>query len=273
MILVYGDDSSDEKRQRVSAVAIVAGTEAMWNRIEPQWIARNEGMPFHARDCETDHGDYAAFPHEQNKELYKDLAIMLAGSGLIGRGIGIDLKAQREVFPDGPDIAYYKAFAELLDAVKDVCIHFQLRTKFTFDISTENEYNAGLLYKGSREDFPEMLEWFDPEIYFEPAKHSARLQVADLLAYEAMKGVDNTVGPIKRKRKSWEALARTERFHMIGYGIEWFEDTKRNMPRIEELSGFNQLDYSQWLEDRNRQHSISNLIHFTNWIGKKGQAR
>jgi hypothetical protein len=160
MVLVYGDDSADEKRQRVSAVATVVGTEETWSRIEPQWIARNNGIPFHARDCETDNGDYAAFPHEQNKELYKDLTIMLAGSGLIGRGVGIDLKAQREVFPEGPDIAYYKAFFELLDAVKNVCVHFQLPAKFIFDISSENEYNAELLYKGTREDSLKCLSGF-----------------------------------------------------------------------------------------------------------------
>jgi hypothetical protein len=54
-------------------------------------------------------------------------------------------------------LAYYKAFIELLDAVKDVCVHFRVPAKFTFDISTENEYNARLLYKGTREDSPDMI--------------------------------------------------------------------------------------------------------------------
>jgi len=265
MILIYGDDSADEKRQRVSAVAVVVGTERMWNQIEPKWIARNNEVPFHARDCETDNGDYAAFPHERNKELYKDLTVMLAESGLIGRGEGIDLRAQREIFPDAPDIACYKAFVELLEAVKNVSIHFQLPAKF----SSENEYNAGLLYKGIRDNSPEMLEWFDPEISFAAAKSSARLKVADLLAYEAMKGIDHSVGPVFRGRKSWEALAKTRRFEIEGFGREWFEDIKKNMPQLEKQSGFNQNDYTQWLKDRNRKHSISNLIHFTNWLDKK----
>ena len=269
MIQVYGDDSADEKRQRVSAVAIVVGKEETWNQVEPAWIARNKGTPFHARDCETDNADYAAFPHQNNKQLYKDLTVMLAESDLIGRGVAIDLASQRKTFPEGPEIAYYKAFAELLESVKNLCVHFRLPAKFTFDISPENEYNAGVLYEGAREVSPEMLEWFDPEISFVSAKHSARLQMADLLAYEAMKNVDNALQPIIRKRRSWDALAKTERFDVIAYGQEWFEDTKRNMPRLEELSGFNRQDYIQWLKDRKRQHSTSNLIHFTNWIGKK----
>ena len=271
MILVYGDDSADEQRQRVSALAIAVGKKDAWDEFEPRWKARNDGIPFHAKDCETDNGDYARFPHEHNKALYKDLTVMIAESDLIGRAIAIDLKAQREAFPDGPDVAYFKAFAELLEAVKDVCAHFQLPAKFAFDIGPENEYNAGLLYQGTRECSPKMLEWFDPEISFLSAKNSAKLQVADLLAYEAMKNVDNELSATGHKRRSWQALARTNRFSVIAYSIEWFEDVKRNMPRLEELSGFNRSDYIQWLKDRNRQHSISNLIHFTNWIAIRDQ--
>lgn len=273
MIFVYGDDSADEKRQRVSAVAIVVGKEEMWRRIDPIWTARTSGIPFHARDCETDNGDYANSPHRQNKDLYKDLAIMLAGSGLIGRAVAIDLAAQRKVFPEGPEIAYYKAFVELLESVKDVCAHFQLPAKFTFDISPENEYNAGSLYQGVRENSPEMLEWFHPEIGFMSAKDSARLQMADLLAYEAMKGVDHAIQASGRKRKSWETLAKTGRFDVIAYGLEWFEDVKRNMPTLQQKAGFNREDYLCWLKEKKRQHSISNLIHFTNWIAKRDAQR
>lgn len=269
MIFVYGDDSADERRQRVSAVAIVLGTERMWEEIETRWIARNNGIPFHAKDCESDHGDYSGSPHEVNKALFKDLTIMLAESGLMGRGIAIDLKAQREAFPEGPEIAYYKAFSELLETMKDACVHFSLPAKFTFDISSENEYNAGLIYKGAREDSPEMFELFHPEISFVSAKESARLQVADLLAYEAMKNVDHELSGGVRKRKSWQALARTRRFYVIAYSLEWFEDLKRNMSRLQEKTGFNQEDYLRWLKDRNRQHSMSNLIHFVNGMAKR----
>ena len=265
MIFVYGDDSSDEQRQRVCAVAVVLGTEEQWGWLEPQWVARNNGIPFHARDCETDNGDYKHFSHAANKELYKDLTVMLAGSGLIGRVIAIDLTAKRAVFPDAPDIDYYKAFSDLMEDVREVSVHFNLPAKFTFDISSENEYNAGLLYQSIRENSPEMLEMFVSEISFVPAKYSARLQAADLLAYEGMKALDNDRGPVKRKRKSWQTLRQTERFHTGAFSWEWFEDLKRNMPRLEEMTGLTRDKYLAWLKERNRQHSISNLIHYTNW--------
>ncbi len=201
MIFVYGDDSADEQRQRVCAVAVVIGTEQLWQRFEPQWIDRNNGIPFHARDCESDQGNYKGFSHQHNKDLYKDLAIMMAGSGLIGRAIAIDLVAQRTIFPEAPDIAYYKAFAELMEGVRDVSTYFKLSAKFTFDISSENEYNADLLYKGIREDSPGMFEKFASEISFAPAKEHPRLQPADLLAFEGMKVLDNTIGPVNRARR------------------------------------------------------------------------
>jgi len=35
MILVYGDDSADENKEHISAVAVVIGSEETWNWIEP----------------------------------------------------------------------------------------------------------------------------------------------------------------------------------------------------------------------------------------------
>jgi hypothetical protein len=269
MILVYGDDSADKKRDRVAAVAAVFGSEEMWGWIEPQWIARNDGVPFHARDCESDRGDYRDIPHEKNKGLYKDLATMLAFSELIGLGIAIDLVAQRIVFPQAPDLAYYKAFTEIMAFIKRIATRYKQPAKFVFDISTENEYNAGLLYDNFRSDDPEMMQYFDAEISFVPAKYSPRVQIADLLAYEAMKALDNTLGPKPRRRRSWEALRATDRFEVFSFSEEWFKDLKRHLPELEQKVGFNQQDYTKWLNEKNRHHNTSNLFHFVNWIAKQ----
>lgn len=202
------------------------------------------------------------------------IARSLYSSGLIGRTIAIDLAAKRDVFPQGPEISYYKAFAELLEEVKEVCVYFNEKAKFTFDISSENEYNAAFLYKGAREDSSDMFERFALEISFAPAKEQPRLQVADLLAFEGMKILDNIIGPVKRpKRKSWETLAAGRKFEAILYGREWFEDLKRHMAEVERVVGFSQQDYMQWLKDRNRQHNISNMVHFTNWKAERDRGK
>jgi len=273
MILVYGDDSADEKRERVSAVAVVIGSEQMWAWLEPQWIARTDGIPFHARDCESDEGDYKGIPHKQNKGLYKDLTTMLSLSDLCGLGVAIDHIAQRQVFPLSMELAYYKAFTKLMEVVRNVACRFGKSAKFTFDIGTENEYNAGLLYSIVREDDPEMLQRFNPEISFVSAKYSPRLQAADLLAYEAMKALDHTVGPNKRRRNSWDVLRATERFDALAYGTDWFQGLKANLGELEQKVGFNQQDYLKWLSERNRQHNMSNVFHFMNWIAKRDRAK
>src|SRR5712692_10503716 len=99
MLSVFGDESADETKQRVFAVAGVIGREEQWEQLEARWIARTGSFPFHAKDCESDQGDYKGIDHQQNQDLYKDLAQLLAASGLGGWGFAIDLLAQRQVFP------------------------------------------------------------------------------------------------------------------------------------------------------------------------------
>jgi hypothetical protein len=73
MIHVYGDDGADAKKERVIAVAVIAGTEEWWQNVEDQWIVRCGGIPFHATDCESNQGDYRNIPKEENKAMYRDL--------------------------------------------------------------------------------------------------------------------------------------------------------------------------------------------------------
>jgi hypothetical protein len=47
MILVYGDDSADEKRERVCAVAGVVGTILAWRNIERMWTGGWHTLPHH----------------------------------------------------------------------------------------------------------------------------------------------------------------------------------------------------------------------------------
>ena len=269
MFLVYGDDSADQKKERVCAVGVVAGTEVMWEALEPKWIACNDGIPFHARDCESDRGDYAHFAHERNKALYREVTTMLAESGLGGLGIAIDLAAQRKIFPGSLDLSYYKAFMEVLDRTKMFAVRDQQRAKFTFDVSTQNEYNADFLYASVRENDPEASALFDAEISFVSARDNPRVQTGDLMAFEAMKALDNTIGPTKRKRRSWEALRATERFDVFAYGEEWFADLKRQLGNLEDQLGCSRQDYVKWLKEKKRQHSTSSLFHFTHWKWKE----
>jgi hypothetical protein len=99
VIYVYGDNGADEKRERVTAVSVIAGYEEWCQELESKWVARCNGMPFHANECESDLGDYKNIPHQQNKAMYRDLTTLLAESKVSGVAIAMDLVAQQTIFP------------------------------------------------------------------------------------------------------------------------------------------------------------------------------
>ena len=95
MLSVFGDESMDATEERVCAVAGVVGTDLGWEDLEARWVERidrtHRGIPFHAKDCDSDQGDYRIFAHADNKTLYRDLAILVAESHVCGFGQSIDL--------------------------------------------------------------------------------------------------------------------------------------------------------------------------------------
>jgi hypothetical protein len=270
VIYAYGDDGSDEKKDRALSVSIIAGREEWWEQVESDWVVRCGGIPFHATDCESDAGDYETVPHEQNKAMYRDLTGILAASKVGGIGIAVDLTAQNKILPGGLPLVYYRAFAECTLRAAKVAENLKDMVELTFDVSSENEYNAGLSYSYLRGD-GDLQKWLHPKISFVPCRDSPRVQTADLLAFEAWKALDHAVGPIRRKRKSWELLRATGRFETIAYGEEWLTDLKARIDsgEIEKLVGFNESDYLRWLKESNRKHSITNLIHFIGTFKEK----
>ncbi len=170
-------------------------------------------------------------------------------------------------------MAYYRAFAAILERVTKLAVVCGDIAKLTFDISPEHEYNAGLVYQIFRDDNPDMFEHLHPEISFAPAKEWPRLQVADLMAYEAMKALDHTVGLKKRRRTSWDVLRATERFMTHSYGEDWFRSLKADVPNLERIVKFNKQDYLDWLKRHNRHHDMSNIFHFTNWIAQRDKRK
>jgi hypothetical protein len=271
MIHVYGDDGADAKKERVVAVAVIAGTEEWRQNVENQWIVRCGGIPFHATDCESNQGDYRNIPKEENKAMYRDLTGILASSLLGGIGIAIDLTAQKKIIRGALPLAYYRAFLECVERVANVAENLGEIAELTFDIFTENEYNAGLLYSWARNGDARFRKWLAPKILFVPCGESPRVQAADLLAFEAWKALDHTVGPVKRTRKSWELLRATQRFETFSYSEEWFRDLRAhlNSGELEKIVGFDESDYKGWLKTTGRQHSVSALFHFLGWISNK----
>lgn len=261
MLSCFGDESSDETKQRVFTVVGVVGSESQWAGLEPEWVARCGGLPFHAKDCESDHGDYKGTPHRENQSLYKDLTTLLANSGLVGYGFAIDLMAQKEVFPEAPDFHYYKGFLQVLEAMYNLSYKHNETVKFTFDSRIESEHNAALLYRQMIETMPEWKARFYPELSFACSREHPKVQVADLMARESMKILDNRIGPVKRReRKSWIALASTNRFLVDVISKEWFQDLKDKRPAAAKAWGMEDQKYYEWLRERGRIHNMTNMF-------------
>lgn len=267
LILVYGDESFDETTERVCALSGIIGTEFQWADLESKWVARNEGRPFHAKNCESDWGLYQnpddPENHRKNQELYRDLTILLAQSGLFGYSAVLDLVAARKYFLAAVDLAYYRCFWHVLDAVQEAAARVGDIAKFTFASRVESDFNALTLYGNLRNSLPGWKESLADELSSIRADENPRVQAGDLLARESMKAIDNILGPAKRlPRKSWEALKNTGRFFIEPFSEEYFQSAAADRDvRIGKFSrGTN--DYVQWLEKKGRQHNHTNLLVF-----------
>lgn len=115
MYKAFGDESHDESRSRVFAVAGILGDQSAWDTARQNWIERTGGKEFHAADCDSDRGTFSSFKHEDNKRLYRDLTNILGTSGLLGFGAAISLADYNRVFGDRLDYKpYYFCFLEVI---------------------------------------------------------------------------------------------------------------------------------------------------------------
>ena len=264
VIFVYGDESMDETCSRVCAVAGVVGTEEQWQAIEPIWIERNAGIPFHAKDCESDQGDYNPGNHKENQDLYRDLAIIIAQSSLCGYAMATNLVAERVYYPDVPMI-YLRELYGVIDAMRWFAQQSGEIAECCFDNRVESEFNAALIYANAIEIDPNWKPHLSSRISFESSQKNPRIQIADLFAREAMKNLDNRIGPIKRNpRKSWITLEETGRFSIKEVDESFFAAEKQEWDSRLNVDNARFNQYVEWLHATRRQHSLSNVIWFEN---------
>jgi hypothetical protein len=263
MLLVYGDESLDGNQSRVCAVAGVIGTEEMWRGLEPRWVERNRGVPFHAADCEPAHGDYEGRDKSETKALYRDLTILLAESGLGGFASAQDLTAQRKAFPSPyePPL-YYQGFMDVLEAMSHAADNRGEIAELIFDSRIGTEFNATEIYSYLQQSGLYWREKLASKLSFESSRTNPRIQVADLFAHESMKVLDNEIGPVKRSRKSWECLKGTGRFQVEKFGEEYFSDPRMQPDALQKALGFNAGDFDEWLERNRLTRGYTSFLRF-----------
>jgi hypothetical protein len=266
VLSAFGDESSDESKQRVFAVAGILGTKEQWGSLVQSWVERTGGKEFHAADCDSDQGDYKNSPHHENKKLYADVTNLLANAaGLMGLGVAIPLQVYRSVFPGAEkDLPYYLCFHDVVkDLAKMACLSVPPEVvQFTFDITEEREYNAGYLYSLMVQD--KKFRFFAniaDKISFACSKKATEIQAADLLVRETMKHLDNQIGPsVRRTRKSIEALAGSKRFRFQFHTLESLQELKKQAESVARSS--NPREYKEWLVRNGLTDNLSSKMKY-----------
>jgi len=222
MLIAYGDDSYDKKEARVFAAAAVVARQGDWDAFLPKWKTRNP-IPFHATDCDSDQGDYQGRDHWENKTLYASNVRQFVDSPLIGAGVAISIPDYWEVFPFAPPDKwwpYYLCFAGVLSSICSIArLSIPPETiKVTFDNDPRKEFNSGQIFDFIGNQPGSLAPCLEDGIEFRNHRTTPALQVADLLARETMKDLDNRIGQnVRWPRQSLIELLRSKRFATVLY--------------------------------------------------------
>jgi len=236
----------------------VIGREPEWQAAEAEWLRRTQGEVFHAADCE----------HNRNLDLYKDLTLILAGSRLAGRAVALDLIALKEFFPTlSPEFGYYKCFIMMVNwLVDNTAAQIGEPIEFTFDSRRESDYNAEKLYSVlSNKPKWSGAQFMRGKISF-ATRTNPRIQMADLVAREAMKDLNNSLGPVQRpRRKSISTLFTEGHFSFGVIDREYCSKWKESSDLVPELAD----QYNRWLLTHKLADNMSNRIDFMAWLNSK----
>lgn len=256
-ISIFGDESSDESHERVFSVSGLIGTDDEWAEAESLWIEATRGEEFHAAEWE----------HAKRFDDYKAATQALLASRVAGITMSMDLAAYRSVIPEQlPDAAYYACFTKLITGMSREWHLWNERVRrdsgdgdslvtevrFTFDHRRESASNAGRIYAAFRGiEKLERSKLLGAEVSFDSRKNP-RIQMADLIAREAMKDLDRRVGPKSySKRKSIIALEESGHFKFIEFHRDYFERLAAYVAEIDRDEDFLQR-YRQWLTNTGR---------------------
>jgi hypothetical protein len=272
MSLIFGDESTDETKERVFAVSALIAEPNVWDSFSDSWRQRTGGKEFHAADCEGDYGEFKVTPsntHADNLKLYGDLAQILAKSGVRAYTAVFDLAAWLEVFPGvSKEAGYYKCFTEVLKHFLYTPEYHNGRLlEFTFDHRQESEYNAGLLYRY----MVNLPEWKGQNIFMGTklnfdSRKNVRLQAADLVAREGMKHLDN-LGK-RATRKSMLALTTQPGapFKFDIFTREYALDSRSKWEEAQKATGMTPQRYLEFLNSHGLIDNWSNRFRFVAYL-------
>ena len=182
----------------------------------------------------------------------------------------IDLIGLRKVHPSEslPSRMYYRGFVDVIEVIQIYAKRYGDLAEVTFDTRSESDHKAALLYANMRETNPGWKECLAPKVSFD-CDRNPRLESADLFAREAMKHLDNRIGPKKRPtRKAWTTLRESRRFAATFFGEEHFREMDDEFRAPSSVFKTEPEEYNEWLVKRRRIDNNTNYFEFLNYWWK-----
>jgi hypothetical protein len=228
MLRAYLDESGSYGDTRVLAVAGYIATPAEWRRLELDWdlAMREFGLRngFHMTDFECRQGEFKKLSNDDRARLIARLVDLILRRNMRGFGSAVLLSDYDVVAPSDRDgilrSPYLLCFEHCVREMASLAAWQSDRTgnspeadkvKFICDQHSQYSRPAVRRYNGLKMD----ERWANRKrlgpISFESSRTNMPLQVADILAYEAFKHIDNSRYSERRVRVSVRRLARVEK--------------------------------------------------------------
>lgn len=157
-------------------------------------------------------------------------------------------------------------------AVASLYVPSEKKVHFVFDRNQQINFASVRVV-----EYLKILHEHDFSLYIDDFTFASRdkvgIQAADLLAYEAMKDLDNHLVPQRQRRLSMQALLDSGKFEFRYWDKESFERHKQeilNFQRIERLEELKWDDYEEWLS---KQHCLDNVPNRLDYMFKRRKNR
>ena len=234
MLESYFDESADPKRERFVACGGFIGTETQWDGFELLWMhaTRELKNPFHATDCECQHGEFADWPKPKCDALMAELVSISIKQELAGYAAVVPIADFKAVYPNSHEYdPFYLAVRQVIANMAHIASLIDERMKFWFEENPATQGKTNQIYL----DMKSRRDWVNRDrlagIGF-IEKKVLRMQSGDLLAREAFKHLDNM--NVRATRKPIQRLAKR-----IGFSA-W---TREALEALRAIGGPENLNY------------------------------
>lgn len=276
MYCAYGDESRDETGKRVYAVSGVFGRDSDWKSLSRAWKRKLKGLTFHASDCLSGHGEFEHLNEEERRILYRDLVGIFIKSRLIATAGAIAVAEYHDVFPrDFEHSPYLWLFSDVvLEMAQLASVSIPREdVEVTFDRHPTMQHNASLQYDFIRRSPNKKIVHLLADKVSFATRETVGVQVADLIAREAMLRLDDELSRNSRVRGSFVALRESGKFryHFLRRGD--FAEKKKLLANSPLRNKASLVQYEEWRSENGVQDCLTNRIQFITAVRKAEQKR